>query len=117
MNSGRGQHDMKAARAARDSGIQQAADHAEEVHPDWGDLAYEALRLYAAGKRASGVTFTSEDVRSSIAAAGVPEPPHLRAWGSVFKRAARAGLIVKAGIVESRAAHCHCAHVAAWRAA
>lgn len=104
------------ARAARDSGIAQAAEHAEEVHPDWGHVAYEALRLYAAGKRGSAATFTSEDVRGSIAAAGVPEPPHLRAWGSVFQRAARAGIIVKVGVVESRAPHCHCAYVAAWKA-
>lgn len=104
------------ARAARDAGIQQAAEHAEEVHPDWNNLAYEALRVFAAGKRGTSATFTSEDVRGSIAAAFVPQPPHLRAWGAVFQRAARAGLIAKAGIVESRAAHCHCAHVAAWRA-
>lgn len=104
------------ARAARDAGIKQAADHAEEVRPDWSALADEALRIFVAGKRGTGVTFTSEDVRSSVAAAFVPHPPHLRAWGSVFVRAARAGLIVKAGIVESRARHCHCAHVAAWKA-
>lgn len=104
------------ARAARDAGIQQAAEHAEEIHPDWNELADEALRVFAASKRASGEAFTSEDVRSSIAAAFVPQPPHLRAWGSVFKRAAKAGLIAKVGIVESRAAHCHCAHVAAWKA-
>lgn len=104
------------SRAARDAGIQQAAQHAEEVEPNWGDVAYEALRVFAAGKRASGQPFTSEDVRSSIAAAGVPVPPHLRAWGSVFQRAARAGMIEKVGIVESRAAHCHCAFVAAWKA-
>lgn len=108
--------DWTAARAARDAAIQQAADHAEDVNPNWGDTAYEALRIFAAGKRSSGATFTSEDVRSSIAAAAVPAPPHLRAWGSVFQRAARAGLIAKVGIVESRAAHCHCAHVAAWKA-
>lgn len=107
---------MSAARAARDAGIQQAAQHADEVNPDWGHLAYETLRLFAAGRRGSGQAFTSEDVRGSIAAAGVPAPPHLRAWGAVFQRAARAGLIVKVGIVESRATHCHCAHVAAWKA-
>lgn len=104
------------ARAARDAGIQRAAEHAEEVHPDWHAKADEALRLFAAGMRASGKAFTSEDVRNSIVAAFVPQPPHLRAWGAVFQRAARAGLITKAGIVESRAAHCHCAHVASWKA-
>ena len=105
-----------AAKAARDAGIKHAADHAEAVIPSWGDMAYEALRIYAAGKRRSGAAFTSEDVRGSIAAAAVPAPPHLRSWGAVFQRAAREGLIVKSGVVASRAAHCHCAYVAAWKA-
>lgn len=108
--------DWSAARAASDAGIQQAADHAEDVNPKWLDKAYEALRVFAAGKRSSGATFTSEDVRNSIAAAAVPEPPDLRAWGVVFRRAARDGLIAKVGIVESRATHCHCALVSSWKA-
>lgn len=104
------------ARAARDAGIQQAADHAEEVSPTWNEKAYEALRIFAAGRRSSGKPFTSEDVRSSIAAAGVPQPPHLRAWGNTFRRAAREGLIVKAGVTNSAAAHCHLSYVAQWKA-
>ena len=105
------------ARAARDAGMQQAADHADEVNENWGDQAYEVLRLFVAGKRGTTNTFTSEQVRDSILAAGLPKPPHARAWGPVFSRAARAGLIVKAGITESKAPHCHCSHVGAWRAA
>lgn len=104
------------ARAARDAGIQHAAEHAEQVNDGWGDMAFEALRLFAAGKRASGKPFTSEDVRSSIAAAGVPQPPHLRAWGNTFRRAAREGLIVKSGVTNSAAAHCHLSYVAQWKA-
>ena len=47
---------------------------------------------------------------------GLAEPAHRRAWGSVFQRAARVGMIQKAGITESRAAHCHLSHVGMWRA-
>ncbi len=108
--------DRSAALAARDAGIQQAAEHAEEVNPNWGDRAFEVLRMYAAAKRSSGATFTSEDVRNSILGAHLPQPPHLRAWGSVFQRAAKQGMIVKTGVTESRAAHCHCAFVATWKA-
>lgn len=108
----------KEARAARDAGIQQAADHAEQVHPSWGEHAYEVLRQFVEiQRRAGGRQFTSEGVRSSILALQLKEPPHRRAWGAVFQRAARNGLIVKVGIVESKAAHCHCAHVGAWRPA
>lgn len=104
------------ARAARDAGIQQAAENAEDATPNWNALAYEALRVFAAGKRSSGQAFTSEDVRNSIAASFVPQPPHLRAWGSVFQRAARERLIEKVGVTQSAAAHCHLSYVAKWRA-
>lgn len=104
------------AKAARDAGIQQAANNAEEAHENWGAAADEALRVFIAAKRGTGKAFTSEEVRNSIAAAGVPTPPHLRAWGSVFVRAARAGLIEKAGTAQSKAVHCHLAYVARWRA-
>lgn len=103
------------ARAARDAGIEQAAQHAEEVTPRWGDQALELLQDYIAST-GRPQTFTSEDFRVFAAAMDLPQPPHLRAYGSVFKRAANFGLIVKVGITESKATHCHCAHVAAWRA-
>ena len=104
------------AREARDAGIKRAAEHAEDVSPNWGDRAFEVLRMYAWANRESGTTFTSEDVRNSILGVGLPEPSHLRAWGSVFKRAAKEGIIVKAGVAESRAVHCHCAFVTKWKA-
>ena len=104
------------ARAARDAGIQQAADHAEEVHQDWGELALDAVRQFADGVRGTNAWFTSEDVRSSEAGQAVPTPPHLRAWGAVFQRAARERLIEKVGVTQSVAAHCHLAYVAKWRA-
>ena len=107
---------LTAARAARDAGIQQAAQHAEEVNPRWGDRALDLLQDYIASS-GRPQTFTSENFRTFAAAMDLPNPPHLRAFGAVFQRAARAGLIVKVGITESKAAHCHCAHVAAWRAA
>ena len=105
----------KDARAARDAGILQAAEHAEEVCTGWGDKAYEALRVFAEGTR-KGQPFTSEQVRSSIAAAFVPKPPHARAWGSVFQRAARNGLIQKVGVAQSEAVHCHMSYVGQWKA-
>ncbi|MGC7464229.1 hypothetical protein QT654_20590 [Xanthomonas citri pv. citri] len=108
--------DRSAALAARDAGIQQAAEHAEEVNPNWGDRAFEVLRMYAAAKRSSGASFTSEDVRNSILGAHLPQPPHLRAWGSVFQRAARSNLVIKAGVTHSLAEHCHCAFVTLWKA-
>lgn len=105
------------ARAARDAGIKQAAEHAEEVHTGWTDEALEAIRLYATCMRARNHTFTAEQMRNSIIGQCVPVPPHKRAWGAAFKRAAAEGLIVKVGTAQSVAPHCHLSYVSEWRAA
>lgn len=105
------------ARAARDSGIQQAAQHAEEVVPKWGDRAYSMLLDYLTKPPQFTRAFTAEDVREHAQRLSLPEPPHLRAWGAVFQRAARAGLIEKDGVTEARAKHVHCAIITVWRAA
>ena len=110
--------DRGAEREARDQGIQQAIDHAEAVVPGWVDQAFAALvDFLTINPRHRGVGFTSEQVREHAAKLGVPQPPHLRSWGGVMRRAAREGVIVKAGITESKAAHCHCSHVGLWRGA
>lgn len=104
------------ARAERDAGIQVAADHANRVIPDWQEAAYASLQhyLWAMG---SGHTFTSEDFREVAHRHGLPKPPHLRAYGYPFQRAAKAGLIVKAGHTTARAAHVHCSILTLWRVA
>lgn len=106
--------DWEAARAARDEGIARAAQHADDVTPKWSDRAFGMLSDYV---KASDEAFTSEDVRVYAAGRELPEPPHLRAWGGVFQRAARQGLIVKDGHTTARAVHVHCSIVALWRAA
>ena len=108
--------DFAAARAARDDGIRRAAEHAEAVTPKWGDRAFEILRCFCHRPGGSGEDFTSEDVRAYAKNLGLPDPPHLRAWGGVFQRAARAGLIVKTGTTTARAVNVHCAIIATWRA-
>lgn len=106
----------KQARSARDGGIKQAVDHAEEETPGWSDRAYGMIEDYLTrGDVAHGRAFTAEDIRDHARILGLPTPPHLRSWGSVMRRAARDGIIRKVGIVESRAAHCHCSHVGAWQ--
>ena len=105
----------EAARAARDEGMNRAADHADAVHPRWTDMAFEALRTFIATRgHAKLHPFTSEEVRLHADHLGLPEPPSLRAWGNVFQRAARAGMIEKVGVAQSRAAHCHCSFVSEW---
>lgn len=105
-----------AARAARDEGMVRAAEHAESVHPRWVDQATDVLLDFLTiGEIAGGVEFTSEDVRDHADQLGLPKPPHLRAWGPVFRRVAKTGRIVKVGTAEAKAAHVHCGIIAVWR--
>lgn len=108
---------MTTATQARDAGINQAVQHAEEIHLGWTDKAVEAIRTYARCVKARGETFTAEKVRNSIIGACVPAPPSRRAWGGAILRAQREGLIVKVGIARSQAPHCHTSMVTEWRSA
>lgn len=103
-------------RAGRDAGIKRAVDHAEQVTPKWADRAFDVLiDFMTIGRIATGGKFTAEDVRDHAGRLNLPPPPHLRAWGGVFLRAARRGLIVKAGTTEAKAAHVHRAIISVWR--
>ena len=94
----------------RDAGIKQALDHAEEVTPEWPELAYKFLCDYI---RKHPGEFMTEDVRQ--AAAGiVPEPPSLRAWGGVIVKAAKSGLIVRAGYGQVTNVNAHRANASVW---
>lgn len=82
--------DYDAPRAARNAGMATAGEHAEKVSPGWLDDAYAALKEYARTHQ----RFTSYDFRR----AGMIESPTTdKAFGPVFQRAARAGLILKWG--------------------
>ena len=104
------------ARAARDRGMAMAADHAERVTPGWGEEAYSVLLDFLTKPPACTDAFTSEHVREHGAALALAEPPHRRAWGPIFQRAAKAGMIEKAGFTTARAANVHCAIITVWRA-
>lgn len=63
------------------------------------------LVSYAQRKNSAGVTFTSEEFRQDVKAT-LPQPPDDRAFGSVFRRAAKAGVIKKLGFVPALTRHC-----------
>lgn len=106
------------ARAQRDAGIRKAVEHAEDVTPGWSDRAYHVMRCFVDGQNLTGAgEFTGEDLRAYADRLGLPQPPHLRAWGAIFQRAAKSGLIVKTGFTTARAPHVHQSILATWRAA
>lgn len=91
------------ARAARDQGMQQALEHAEEVTPNWSETAYQYLVNFTLN---STGTFISEDVSDAAAKdPNFPAPPTDRAWGSIYLKAERAGWIKRAGYGRSRRRH------------
>jgi len=91
------------ARQARDNGINQAVNHADEVHEKWSDTAYELLKKFIRAQRSE---FFAEDFRFAVTDL-IPAPPHNRAYGGIFMRAAKAGLIrrVRYGPVKNVKAH------------
>jgi hypothetical protein len=94
----------------RDRGIQQAVEHAEEITPNWKELALSFLETYAH----SHFNFAGEDIRA--AAEGiVPTPPSLRAWGSVIKTAAMRGWIIQIGFHKCDNPKAHRANAARWQ--
>jgi hypothetical protein len=98
-------------RQVTDDAITSAVSHADRVSPMWSSMAYGALLAFAATE---GGKFTSEDVRAVAEYAGLPTPPDQRAWGGVFRRAARAGKIRRVGFGESQNKQAHCRPVAQW---
>jgi hypothetical protein len=93
-----------------DAAIERAVDHADAVSPLWSAMAYGVLLAQAA----TSAKFTSEDVRETAEKGGLPTPPDARAWGGVFRRAARARIIRRVGFAESQNAQAHCRPVAQW---
>ena len=98
-------------------GAEQAADHAEQVAPGWGDAAFRAVKEFSAHVKACGDlarTFKAEDVRSW--ARHVPPAPSLRAWGAVMLKAARAGIIRQTGYAKVNNPLAHSTPAALWEA-
>jgi len=86
------------ARRKADAGMNQALDHADRVTSDWSGQAFEALLAYCEAHD----QFTAEEARAGMHALGLCLPPDGRAWGGVFKRAAKRGRIRKAGYAPRR---------------
>lgn len=73
-------------------GMKQAQDNANAKFYQWSDLAYEFLESYIKDHE----FFMTEDIRTASKNI-VTDPPSKRAWGPIVIKAAKNGLIEKAG--------------------
>jgi hypothetical protein len=105
---------MNEAQALRDHGITRAVNHADRVHSNWSDRAFDSLKQFIQTKLRKGDVITSEAVRSYAATHGLPTPPDKRAWGAIMLKAARAKLIVKKGWTTATDPKVHCNPVSLW---
>jgi len=80
----------------KEQSIQAAADHADRVHEDWTNQAFEkSKRIITSMQRRGRTTFQICDLRQEIDFwfIPLPEPPTKRAWGNVARLLRQAKLI------------------------
>jgi hypothetical protein len=77
--------------ALRDRGMALAGGAQEQKQPGWGERAYQAIKAVAEVHRFVHV----DDVLHSFR----ERPEHPNAWGSVWQRAIREGVITRSGTV------------------
>ena len=81
--------------------MERAAANAEQSMPEWRAQAFEFLVDFAG----ANIEFISEDVSDASKEKGFPQPPTDRAWGTVYVKAVKAGIITQYGIGRSRRRH------------
>lgn len=107
------QLDLSFARQARDKGIQKAVTNADRVHESWSDKVYELFKNFIRGNRCE---FMAEDFRESVSGM-IDAPPSNRAFGGIFMRAAKAGLITRVGYAPVKNWKAHRANASVWKRA
>lgn len=89
------------ALARADDGMARSLANAEAECNGWTDLAFKFLEMFCRQNQ----SFISEDVSDASKKWGMVQPPTDRAWGSIYRRAQRAGLIEMDGVGRSRRRH------------
>lgn len=103
---------QKRTRQLRDEGIQRSLTAAERRAEGWAEWAYSALVRYCQAAH----LLTAEEVREwAHRVLDLPEPPDPRAWGGIFQRAVRAGIVVRDGYRPHRDPSRHGAPSMVWR--
>ena len=103
------QLDLFTGQELRDIGISQSMENADKQCNDWTYYAYQFLLNYTKSNK----EFMAEDVR--IESKGiVEEPPSKRAWGGIFVKAVKSGLIKRKGFMNVKNPKAHCTPATLW---
>ena len=92
-------------------GVPEPPRSAPQETDGWADHAYHALCLFAKERP----LFKAEDVRKHVHERGLAEPRDARAWGAVFLRAEKDGLIGQVGYAKSKSPVAHCRPAMVWQ--
>lgn len=81
------------ARRSANAGMTRALNNADRQIPDWSTQAYSFLLSFARTHE----YFISEDVSGASKGEKFPQPPTDRAWGAIYRKAQKAGIIRQDG--------------------
>lgn len=104
---------MPEAELNRDQGIAKAEYSALCKNEDWYRKAFDILNLYIA---LHSDPFLAEDVRNFAEGQKLEIPPSKRAWGSVFLKASKNGVIRKVGYARTSNPKAHKTPATLWEA-
>jgi len=97
----------------KQEGIERSKNNADASHNgNWSQIAFDYLIKYIRNPKVK--TFMTEDVRLASGDT-VPEPPSLRAWGSVIVRANKEGFISAVGYDKVSNPKAHNAFARVWK--
>lgn len=107
------QFEIQYGERLRDRGMKLASDHAYETHSNWTFIAYVHLVKWLSFKP-QGFRFMTEDFRAYLKSHLVA-PPRAQAFGSIMRKAAKAGLIEAAGFEKSNNSVAHLRPTQVWK--
>lgn len=110
------QLNIEYGKTLKEKGMARSARTANELNHGWTDKAYNMLHHFLRSmKRGGRETFMGEDFKLFAYANGLQHARSDRAFGSVMSRAAKAGLITRAGYGQVSNPTAHAATASIWR--
>lgn len=104
--------DFTAGESLKEMGMSSVLASADAANFNWTDYALSLLEYFAKSVR----QFSSDEFRAHFVN-HLPEPPHPNAFGALFNRAAKAGIIRHVGYIKSVRASAHRRVVGVWQVA